>query len=141
MKTLGYFLVVLVCLTAFSGCASLLPTSHQAAPLAKVQEETTEQMWWNARVALMTGNTVAAVKDQTIHEVREVKLGCGELLARCYQHVPFWAKALGGFAMACTEYEQLPGARKVAMIYHCALTDPLTMSHEREHAKGRGDAL
>ena len=54
----------------------------------------------------------------------------------CYPGVPFYLKVLGSVPLGCTTIIQQPWKEKVAIIYSCRLTDPITMNHERGHALG-----
>ena len=88
------------------------------------------------RIAAATGLSEADVRDPKIHEVHEVKLSCWQMVQQCYPSVPFPLKVLGSVPMSCTTIIQQPWNEKVAIIYSCWMTDPITMEHEREHARG-----
>lgn len=110
------------------GCTSMLPMTHDmkaALPEAQVQ-----------RIAEITKLTPEQVREPTIHEVHEVTLGCWQMVQECYAGVPLYLKLLGSVPMGCTKIIQQPWNEKVAIVYTCWWTDPLTKDHEREHAKG-----
>jgi len=88
------------------------------------------------RIAAITHLSEAAVRDPTIHEVHEVKLSCWQMMQQCYPAVPLYLKILGSIPLGCTTIYQQPWNEKVAIIYSCWWTDPITMEHERHHASG-----
>ena len=88
------------------------------------------------RIAAITNLSEADVRDPTIHEVHEVKLSCWQMMEQCYAGVPLYLKVLGSVPLGCTKIIQQPWKEKVAIIYSCWITDPVTMKHERQHAKG-----
>jgi hypothetical protein len=111
-----------------AGCTSLLPmTGDLKSDMPDAQVK---------RVAAITKLSEADVRDPTIHEVHEVKLSCWQMMQQCYPSVPFYLKVLGSVPLGCTTIYQQPWNEKVAIIYSCWLTDPITMKHERQHAKG-----
>lgn len=93
------------------------------------------------RVVSITKLSEDQVRDQTIHEVHEVRLSFWQVVEECYPSVPMFWKLLGSIPLACTKLIQQPWNEKVALIYYSWATDPMTMAHEREHAKGRMHAL
>lgn len=107
------------------GCTSLLPMTNEV-----LNDETATE------VARITGLTVPQVKDPTIHEVHEIKLSFWQMQEECYPSVRWYLKLIGSFPLACTKIIQQPWNEKVALIYYSWITDPITMEHEREHAKG-----
>lgn len=109
-----------------ASCTSILPmTGEMNLPESDVQ-----------RIAEITKLTPEQVRDKTIHETHEVKLSFVDLMGECYPSVKWYLKLLGSVPLACTKIIQQPWNEKVALIYYWALTDPITMNHEREHAKG-----
>ena len=88
------------------------------------------------RIAAITRLSEADVRDPKIHEVHEVKLSCWQMIQQCYPSVPFLLKVLGSVPVSCTTIIQQPWNEKVAIIYSCSMTDPITMEHERKHARG-----
>jgi hypothetical protein len=58
------------------------------------------------------------------------------MMQQCYPGVPFYLKMLGSLPLGCTTIYQQPWNEKVAIIYSCWITDPVTMEHERRHARG-----
>ena len=88
------------------------------------------------RVAAITHLPEEIVRDPTIHEVHEVKLSCWDMMQQCYPSVPLYLKLLGSVPLGCTTIYQQPWNEKVAIVYSCWMTDPVTMNHERQHAKG-----
>jgi len=115
------------------GCTSLLPmTDDLKSSLSEGEVK---------RIAAITKLSEADVRDPKIHEVHEVKLSCWQMVQECYPGMPFYMKALGSVPMGCTKIIQQPWNEKVAIIYSCWLTDPITMKHERQHAKGEMHAF
>ena len=88
------------------------------------------------RIAAITKLPEAVVRDPTIHEVHEVTLSCWQMMQQCYPSVPLYLKLLGSVPLGCTAIYQQPWKEKVAIIYSCWMTDPITRKHERRHAKG-----
>lgn len=126
-------LVLWTTVAAFSvaSCTSLLPMTGET----EISHDEA------IRIAMQTHLTEAQVKDPTIHEVHEVRLGFWQLQDECYVGVPVFWRLLGSFPLGCTKIIQQPWNEKVAIIYYGWFTDPITMAHEREHAKGKGHAL
>jgi len=114
-------------------CTSLLPmTDDIKSSLSDAEVK---------RIAEITQLSEAEIRDPTIHEVHEVKLSCWQMMQQCYPSVPFYLKVLGSVPLGCTTIFQQPWNEKVAIIYSCWMTDPITMNHERQHAKGEMHAL
>ncbi len=88
------------------------------------------------RIAAITHLSEDDVRDPKIHEVHEVNLSCWQMVKQCYPSVPVYLKVLGAVPLGCTTIYQQPWNEKVAIIYTCSLTDPITMEHERRHASG-----
>jgi hypothetical protein len=88
------------------------------------------------RIAAITHLPEAAVRDPKIHEVHEVRLSCWQMMQQCYPSVPLYLKLLGSVPLGCTTIYQQPWNEKVAIVYSCWMTDPITMEHERKHANG-----
>ena len=112
---------------ALTGCTSMLPMTHGSFPEKDI-----------ARVMKETGLPESVVRDTTIHKVEEVRMGCFQLVKKCWPGVPLHMKLIGSIPLACTELWQMPDATKKAVIYSCWWTDPVTMEHERKHAEGYG---
>ena len=125
LEPFSWFVFVLLSLV---GCTSLLPMTEDmraSLPEAEVQ-----------RIASVTHLTPEQVRDPKIHEVHEVTLSCWQLVQECYGGIPLYLKLLGSVPLGCTKIIEQPWNEKVAIIYSCWWTDPFTMNHEREHAKG-----
>jgi hypothetical protein len=123
---------LLLCLV-LSGCSSLLPMTGD------LKSDTPDSDI--KRVAAITHLSEEQVRDMTIHEVHEVRLSFLQMLDECYVGVPLFWKLLGAVPFACTKIIQQPWNEKVAIIYYGWYTDPLSMHHEREHAKGATHAF
>jgi hypothetical protein len=121
---------VVLAATAFLciSCTSLLPMTHDLQ--SSMPEDEVK------RIAAITHLSEAHVRDPKIHEVHEVKLSCWQMMQQCYPSVPLYLKLLGSVPLGCTTIYQQPWNEKVAIVYSCWMTDPITMEHERQHAKG-----
>lgn len=122
-------IATLLLLAATSGCTSMLPMTHGAFAEKDV-----------GRVAQATGLPEEVVRDTTIHVVEEQRMGCFQMVKKCWAGVKWYMKAIGSVPLACTELWQIPDGTKKAIIYSCWWTDPVTMAHERKHAEGEGHA-
>jgi hypothetical protein len=109
-------------------CTSLLPMTDNLK--SSLSDEDVK------RIMAITQLSEAEVRNPTIHEVHEVRLSCWQMFEQCYPSMPFYLKMLGSLPLGCTTIYQQPWNEKVAIIYSCWITDPITMAHEREHAKG-----
>ena len=121
-------LLMIACAAACASCTSLLPMTDTLK--SDMSDEEVK------RIVAITHLTEAQVRDPTIHEVHEVKLSCWQMIEQCYPSVPLYLKLLGSVPLGCTTIYQQPWNEKVAIIYSCSLTDPITMEHERHHASG-----
>lgn len=92
------------------------------------------------RIAAITKLTEDQVRDQTIHEVHEIRLSFWQMLAECYPGVKWYMKLLGSLPLACTKIFQQPWNNKVALIYYWGPLAVFTLEHERRHAKGETHA-
>jgi hypothetical protein len=111
-----------------TACTSLLPmTDDMKSSMSEADVK---------RVAAITRLPEEVVRDPKIHEVHEVKLSCWQMIQQCYPSVPLYLKLLGSVPLGCTTIYQQPWNEKVAIVYSCWATDPVTMNHERQHAKG-----
>ena len=126
LRCRNFTAVALTC--ALCGCSAMLPMTHDLKAVLSDKDV--------IRIAAETGLTADQVRDPVIHEVNEVRLSCMNMLAKCFPSVPWYMKAIGSIPLACTEIRQLPTNVKTATIYSCWWTDPMTMAHERQHAKG-----
>lgn len=122
-------LIVISLLLMLHGCTSVLPMTGSKLDSALSEADV-------KRLAAITQLSEDQVRDPTIHEVHEVRLSFGQLLDECYPSVPLYLKLLGSIPLGCTKIIQQPWNEKVAIVYHFWGTDPVTMAHEREHAKG-----
>jgi hypothetical protein len=128
-REIGYTKLATLLLTCLlAGCSSMLPMTHDLKAVLSEQDVT--------RIAGETGLTAEQVRDPVIHEVKEVRLSCTGMVAKCFGSMPWYMKAIGSIPLACTEIRQLPTNIKTATIYSCWWTDPVTMAHERQHAQG-----
>ncbi len=109
-------------------CTSMLPMTDDIK--SSMSEEDVK------RIAAITHLSEADVRDPKIHEVHEVKLSCWQMMQQCNPSVPLYLKVLGSVPLGCTTIYQQPWNEKVAIIYSCWMTDPITMAHERRHASG-----
>ena len=75
------------------------------------------------------------MRDPKIHKVHELRMSCWQMITQCYPSVPFYMKVLGSVPPGCTTIYQQTWNEKVAIIYSCWFTDPITMQHERRHAQ------
>ena len=113
---------------ACTACTSLLPmTDNLQSNMSEADVK---------RIAAITQLPEEVVRDPTIHEVHEVKLSCWQMMEQCYPSVPLYLKILGSVPLGCTTIYQQPWKEKVAIVYSCWMTDPVTMAHERRHAAG-----
>jgi hypothetical protein len=88
------------------------------------------------RIAAITQLPEDDVRDSKIHEVHEVKLSSWQMFQQCYPSTPFYLKMLASIPLGCTTIYQQPWNEKIAIIYSCWLSDPITMEHERHHVQG-----
>jgi len=121
-------MLMIACAAASVSCTSLLPMTDTLK--SDMSEDDV------GRIAAITHLSEAHVRDPTIHEVHEVKLSCWQMIEQCYPSVPLYLKVLGSVPLGCTTIYQQPWNEKVAIIYSCWMTDPVTMEHERHHASG-----
>lgn len=66
----------------------------------------------------------------TIHHVY-----FGEMIVKCYKYTPIWVMILGGFPMACAEWN-VP--KKQCDIYISKDAPDWMLEHELDHCKGLG---
>lgn len=122
-------IMLLFTLFVLVGCTSLLPMTGSITDLPEDRIQSLMER---------TGVTREQILDPTIHRVDEEQIGCWELVKRCWSGMPWYLQVLGSIPMACTTVYQWPDGTKSATINYCWWTDPLTMRHERQHAKGEG---
>ena len=120
--------VMVACAGLCMACTSLLPmTDDLKSSMSEADVK---------RVAEITHLSETALRDPKIHEVHEVRMSCWQMIQQCYPGMPLYLKVLGSVPLGCTRIYQQPWNEKVAIIYSCWITDPITMKHERRHARG-----